>query len=750
MAHFNKMFSLALFMPVLAVCLGKHDASAQTASPSSASTTAPQQLEPVNITSKAAPVLEVDRADVSGFGLSLLKTPQSISVLSSDLLNAVAAQTLSQAIKLDASLADSYNTTGYIESISVRGFLLNQKNNFRRDGLAISNYAPLAFEGIEQIEILKGVAGLLAGVSAPGGLLQTITKKPQRETFTTLTVSGDQYGSAKAHIDANIILNSGIGVRLNIAGEKLRSHFDHTNGERQSASMSVAVPISAVTSISIEADYHARSQRDVPGLGLLDTNGDGVGDTLPLNINPRLNLNNQSWSLPYQSKTTTAQIALDHRFNDNWNAHLAANTQRSRINDRVAFPDGCSNAAVYVYPGLCANGDVDIYDFRSEGERRTLTSWDAHLDGRINVAMEHKLRIGMNGRTLVDRLPEFEAYNYVGSTNIFNPIAVASDPALTSRNTNGSERTLEGYASINSSISAAWQTFVGVRVSRFKRDSAVSDGSEATQLSQTVSTPWVGLSFAPTTTSLLYASWGEGAELESVPNRPLQYINSGAVLPALKSRQIEIGGKWQIEPRLLMTMALFDIKKPYAEDQAAAQIQGASGAPAAPGAKLVRISGSKEARHRGLELNMTGRVNESFSLQASATALDAVFVRANDQSLIGKRITNVPRLAISVFADYKIAAVPGLAFNALITMQDGKTATADGSVKLPRGEQLDLGARYMQRLISLPLHPLLFRLNIENATNRIYWREAPTQSYGGIYLFPSTPRTVRMSLSMDW
>lgn len=746
MAHFNKNFSL--FLPLFFSASWAQHTHGQTTAQTTASTTAPQQLEPVTITSKAAPVLEVDRADVSGFGLSLLKTPQSISVLSSDLLNTVAAQTLSQAIKLDASLADSYNTTGYIESISVRGFLLNQKNNFRRDGLAISNYAPLAFEGIEQIEILKGVAGLLAGVSAPGGLLQTITKKPQRETFTTLTVSGDQYGSAKAHIDTNIILNSGIGVRLNIASEKLQSHFDHTNGERQFASMSVAVPMSAATSISIGADYHTRSQRDVPGLGLLDTNGDGVGDTLPRTINPRLNLNNQSWSLPYQSKTTTAQIALDHRFTDDWNTHLAANTQRSRINDRIAFPDGCSNAAVYVYPGLCANGDVDIYDFRSEGERRTLTSWDAHLDGRINVAtMEHKLRIGMNGRTVIDRLPAFEAYNYVGSTNIFNPIAVASDPALTSRNTNGSERTLEGYASINSSISAAWQTFVGVRVSRFKRDSAVSDGSEATQLSQTVSTPWAGLSFAPTTTSLLYASWGEGAELESVPNRPLQYVNSGAVLPALKSRQIEIGGKWQIEPRLLMTMALFDIKKPYTEDQAAAQIPSA---PGAPGAKLVRMSGSKEARHRGLELNMTGRVNEAFSLQASATALDAAYVRANDQSLIGKRITNIPRLAASIFADYKITAISGLAFNALLTLRDSKTATSDGSVKLPRSGQLDLGTRYLQRLASMPMHPLLWRLNIENATNRIYWREAPIQSWGGIYLFPSTPRTVRMSLSTDW
>ena len=40
---------------------------------------------------------------------------------------------------------------------------------------------------------------------------------------------------------------------------------------------------------------------------------------------------------------------------------LTANAQQIKINDRIAFPDGCSNATNYVYPGLCANGDVDVY-----------------------------------------------------------------------------------------------------------------------------------------------------------------------------------------------------------------------------------------------------------------------------------------------------------------------------------------------------------------------------------------------------
>ena len=124
-------------------------------------------LADVTVTGKSAPVLDAQTGDVGGLGLSWFKTPQSISVLGTDILSATGTTLMSQVIKLDASLADSYNTTGYVENITVRGFLLDPNNNYRRNGMAISNYTPLAFENKERIEVLKGVAGMQSGVSSP-------------------------------------------------------------------------------------------------------------------------------------------------------------------------------------------------------------------------------------------------------------------------------------------------------------------------------------------------------------------------------------------------------------------------------------------------------------------------------------------------------------------------------------------------------------------------------------------------------
>ncbi len=700
-----------------------------------AQTPPPQKIEPVTVTGKSAPVLDAESADVGGFNASLAKTPQSITVIGADLLASTGVQTLSHALKLDSSLADSYNTTGYIESLSIRGFLLEQTGNFRRNGLPMTNYAPIAFENKERIEILKGVAGLQSGVSAPGGLVNYVTKVPMKEAFTTATVSGDQYGTAKAHIDANTAVGA-VGVRFNLAAERLRSQFDGTNGERQFASLAMATQLNSQTSVSADFEYHRRSQPDVPGLGLLDVNGDGVGDTLPTRINPRLNLNNQPWSLPFQTTTSTAGVALNHRFNANWQARIAANLQTSKLNDRLAFPDGCSNAPNYVYPGLCANGDVDIYDYRSEGEKRKVASWDAYVDGKFAaLGVQHNMRFGVAGRSIRADLPPLQAYNYVGSTNIYTPVALPSDPTLTDLNTNSRERAIESYASVRSSLTATLQSFAGVRVSQLNRASERSDGSRAVAFDQTVSTPWAGLAWSASASTMLYASWGQGVELEVVPNRSSRFVNYGEALPALKSRQTELGAKWQASSRLLVTGALFSIDKPYADDVATA-----SGVP-------LRVAGGKAARHRGIELAATGRVDEALSMQASMTVLDAKFIKAVDPTLVGQRVTNVPRVKTSLFADYKIAALPGFALNSLAVYESGKNVTADGSVTLPNAWQLDAGIRYQTRLMG---KSTLLRLNIENLTNRTYWREAPTQYWGGIYLFPSTPRTVRASVTVDF
>lgn len=723
MAFFFKLSPVALAMSALAWV--PQSTLAQSESP---------RLDDVIVAGKAAPLLDAVSADVSGFAVPLAKAPQSVTVISSDLLAASASQTLSSVIRLDASLADSYNTTGYIESMSIRGFLLNQSGNYSRNGLTTSNDAPTALENKERVEVLKGVAGLQSGVSAPGGLVNYVTKVPMKDNFVTAALSANDIGGAKLHLDVNQKWGA-LGVRLNLVDEALRPQYDRADGTRQLLSLALATELSPATSLSANLEFHRKRQPSVPGLGLLDVNGDGAGDTLPNGVNPLLNLNNQAWSQPFEASSKTAEVALEHRLNAEWRARLAINAQRLGIDDRLAFPDGCSGAPIYVYPGLCANGDVDIYDYRSEGERRNLWSWDARLDGKFKVlGLQHATRLGLNGRGASADLAPMQAYNFVGITNIYAPVVLPADQTLTGKNTDSRERALAAYATLASDLRQNVQSFIGVRGTRLKRSSERSDGSRAVSLEQTVTTPWAGLAWLPSATTMLYVSWGQGVELEVVPNKPSEFANSGEVLPALKSEQTEIGLKWQANPRLLLTAAAFNVDKPYADD-------------VDPGVLSLLAAGAKTARHRGLELSAVGRLNAALSLQASLMALDAKYTQAVDQTLVGQRVTNLPRLKASLFADYKLVALPGLSLNGLATFENGKTVTTDGSVELPSAWQLDAGLSYQQRMAG---KPTLWRFNMENLTNRTYWREAPTASWGGVYLFPAAPRTLRASVTVEF
>ena len=656
-------------------------------------------------------------------------------MLGADLLGANAIASLSQAIRLDASLADAYNTTGYVENLSVRGFLLNTDGNTLRNGLPVSTFAPLAIENKERIEVLKGVSGLQSGVSAPGGLVNLVSKMPVQGAFTTLALGVTERGGNKLQLDANTRVGA-MGLRINLAQENLRPAMDHADGQRELVGVAVSLPVSPDTQLLAELEYHHKSQPSVPGLGLLDSNGDGVGDTLPAFVQPRLNLNNQSWSQPYVATSTLAQLRLQHRINPDWNFDAGWSAQRVRTDDRLAFPDGCSNAPTYVYPGLCANGDVDVYDFRSEGEQRFVRSWNAQLQGKVVWGLPQQLRLGMSGRESNTDLAPTQAYNWVGTTNIYQPIPLPGDASANELNADSQEQTTEAHASVVTQWSPSLRSFVGVRASRLQRSSAKSDGSEAVSLSETVSTPWLGLAWTAAPGVVGYVSWGQGVELDVVPNRPTKFSNAGQVLPANKSEQTEVGVKWQASARLLLTAAAFTIDKPFADDR-----DNGNGT-------STRVGGAKTARHSGVELMAAGAVNSQLSLQASLAWLDARWAAAAlSPALVDKPVTNVPKTKASLFADYKMASLPGLSMHGLLLAEGEKSATADGRTVLPASWQVDAGVNYRQRAWG---QSLVWGLQIENLTDRSYWREAPTTYWGGEYLFASTPRTVRASVTLEF
>lgn len=83
----------------------------------------------------------------------------------------------------------------------MRGFVIDNKYNFRREGLPISAETFIALENKQSVEILKGTSGIQAGTSAPGGLVNYSVKRPTQTDLRTVRIETNSNASVLGAID---------------------------------------------------------------------------------------------------------------------------------------------------------------------------------------------------------------------------------------------------------------------------------------------------------------------------------------------------------------------------------------------------------------------------------------------------------------------------------------------------------------------------------------------------------------------
>lgn len=669
---------------------------------------------------------------IGGFGSEtpVAKLPLQAAVLNAERLLDAGVDALSGLTLFDASVGDAYNSQGYVAYLKVRGFDLDNRFNYRRDGLPINAETALSLDNKSGIELLKGTSGIQSGTSAPGGLVNLLVKRPTAAPLTSITLGLSDRGTAEASLDWSRRFGTGhaFGLRLNASAAELRPQLRDAQGDRQLLALAADWRATPDTLVEAEWEWNRQSQPSQPGFSLL-------GDKLPSAkaIDPRTNLNNQAWSQPVVFDNQHASLRLTQRLNADWRVQAHLGIQRLQTDDRLAYPFGCTAAdGTYYADRYCPNGDFDQYDFRSENERRDTDALDLSLAGKFVAAgLRHELSTGVLFTRFESRFQR-QAYNWAGTGNISGQQPTAADPRLTDENTNRDERSTEFYLRDAVQLAPDWQAWLGLRHTRLSRDSVRTDGSRATHYKQDFTTPWLGLSHALNSQLMVYASWGEGVESEVIPNRG-RYRNPGQALPALKSRQLELGLK-SGSSTVDWGIAAFDIKRPQWRDIGSCDAD-----------LTCTRAADGVARHRGVEAQADLKWSGG-GLLASAMRLQARRQGSADASLNGLKPANVPETAIKLQGRQNVAALPGLQLQAGLVYEGKRAVLPDNSVNIPGWTRLDAGLRYEQPLRGGQL--LIWRAGIDNLADRRAWKESPFQ-YGHVYLYPLAPRTWRASLEMS-
>lgn len=669
--------------------------------------------------------------DVAGFGdVPAARLPIAATAIGEAELKDRGAADLRNLTRLDASVSDAYNSVGYWSQLTVRGFVIDLRSNLRRDGLPVSGETMLALDNKSRLELLKGISGMQSGVSAPGGLVNLAVKRPDAEVRSaSLELRGA--GNVLGAVDWSTRFGEQktFGLRVNAAAERLDPELHDARGNRHLLAIAGDWRLSPDTLLEAEFETSHQSQPSQPGFSLL---GDRVPDAK--SIDPRLNLNNQPWSLPVVWDADTASVRLQQRLAGEWRAQLHLVTQHLKDDDRVAFPFGCS--AENNFDRYCSDGSFDFYDYRSENERRRNDAWDASVSGRASTgAISHQLRAGVQGLRYKARFQQ-QAYNYVGTGNIDGSAVTSPDPTLVYDNTNRDERRTEFYANDAIQLGSGLGLWLGVRHTRLERQSVTTSGTEPTDYDDSFTTPWIAASWQLSEPLMAYVSWGQGMESDVAPNRPSVYDNAGQPLAAAKSRQSEIGLKFERQ-ELRWALAAFDIRRPVYGDL------GECG-DTDPSDCTRGLDGN--ARHRGLEASAETRLG-AWTLAGSAMWLHARREDATNVALNGTRPANVPERSARAFVGYDVPALAGLnLFTALSAESDRTLIPGNDTLRVPGWARWDIGAVYTQRLQGG--QRLVWRAGIDNLADRRAWQEAPYQ-FGHVYLYPMAPRTWRLGLQVD-
>ncbi|WP_026354639.1 TonB-dependent siderophore receptor [Massilia niastensis] len=666
-----------------------------------------------------------DRAGIGGFSdAPLLDTPASITALTQDQMRDLQIRSATDAARFDASVGDAYNTVGYAEQFSIRGFALDNATSYRKDGIAIPADTQIPLENKERIEILHGLAGLQAGVAAPGGMVNYVTKRPTTTPLRMATLEARERGTVYGAIDlGGRFEDRRFGYRVNAAAEDLKSYVRGADGERQFVSAAFDWQISPNALFQVDLDHQHKSQITAPGYQLIRN------EVLPTGVSPKTLLNDQSWTRPVDTDSSNLGLRFAYRFNDNWNATVNANKHWFKRDDYTAFPYGCSNEGEGYYPGYCSNGDYDVYDYQSVGERKTPFGVQAMLQGRFATgAVRHALTAGLAYSERHDSFGEY-VYDYVGYSNIYQNLSV---PPVSSDRTTGpvmerrSDRERAVFVQDVITLSPRFTVHAGLRHVKLDRAELPVPELPWVRAKDSFTLPSVALVYKPVQDWSVYGALSHGLQYGGIA--PMETRNENTALPPGRSKSAEVGVKGMVGNQMLLSASLFEIRQGLEYTNAENFFVHAG-----------------EQKHRGLELSAQGKATRDLSYNLSLMALDTDQEETGDPGTEGKRVTNVPKFRSSAWVEYAVPQLPGLKLDAIWQYSGSKAFDPANRMVVPDYHVFGFGGAYVLRLGNVNT---TIRARVDNAFDKFYWRDV-TQALGG-YLLPGAPRSFRVSAEFSF
>ena len=609
--------------------------------------------------------------------VSLLETPQSVTVIPAEVMADQLILTLGDALRNDASVSIGRVTTDR-ERFSMRGFSLDESTNLLKNGHQHFAKYRLPMDLVDRVEVLKGPSSLLYGQSTPGGLINLVTKQPTAEAFADIAVKGDEHGSVSGSVDAGGSLNETGSVRYRaiVAKENNKNWRRYQDGSQQESEFlvgSLMTDIDLTDKLTLSLHYDKSDEVAGQDSGaLVDANGDVVGG------------DEMIWDMDWtkvdaQSENYGADIR--YQLSHSWKLDAGYNRQHNQRERIESKPQTSSY-----------NPDTGSYKNKPDSRLEDWQQQSFYFDfsGAVSIAdMQHDLVIG--GNYLKHEYSSLKVKDSQKDSGIIGTGISQPELDYADGKTKTEEYNYYGlYAQDLITFNQQWQLLLGLRYDEQNKTDADSDSL----------LPKLGLIYHPSANASLYANYSESFEPQGMVDDD-DDANFGMQLEPIVGEMYELGAKWELmSGKLRLNVASFDIKRKNILINA-----GDSDNP-------ITTQGG-EQRHQGFEVGAIGQINDQLSLITSAMYLDARY-EAHDE-FAGNRPEDVPEWTASVWAKYTLGN--RLALNLGAFYEGERYGDAANTFSKDAYTRIDTGVSY---IIPMAEQRLQLRLKVENLFNTGY------------------------------
>ncbi len=637
--------------------------------------------------------------------------PQTVNVIPQSVIKDQGAQSMEDVLKNVPGIGLS-NGDGQRDQVTIRGF--SAIGDMYVDGVRDDALYFRDLSNVERVEVVKGPAAVLYGRGSSGGLINSISKKPNFTPKQEVGVNVDSEGKKRTQFDAGWADQQHGDKAFRVTGALENSDTFRDDGyiDRKAIAPSAWFKLSDDLELNLGAAYLYDKR-------LIDF-GIPARDGRPVDVDRDKRFGAADPDDDYtRSEVFSFTAGVDYRINDDFSLSNTSRYYHYDLDRNNTLADSSPTRFV-----TAANGELLVKLNRGNVQRKE-DGWfnQTELKQRAVLAgMNHNLLYGVElGRQVKDQ-SVFSQSN-VARVPVYRDGLVDVPFQANRQTTKGTttQDTAGFYVQDLIELAPQWKALLGVRYDVF--DQQYSDDLTGNELSRTDSTwsPRVGLVYQPDQIQSYYVSVSRSYQPSS---EVFALSTSNQGLEPEQTTNFEIGGKWDLlDNRLALTAALFRLERTNMKTTD----------PANP-TKLV-LSG--EQRTDGLELTASGKLSDKWQVYAGYAYLDAEIIKSNSRTNgvanEGQTPTLTPRHSANLWLVRSLTNTWRVGMGA--NYVDDRYTALDNQVVMPAYTTVDAALLY-----NLPKWDMALRLR--NVFDKDYYASA----HGSVDLItPGAPRTLELS-----